>query len=149
MALELSTIGVTVKYATEATAGTKPSTFSTEITNITSIGEISAEPEQLEVTDLKDTWRRYIDGLKSGAENVTLGVNLTSAFKTLWETLVTAATTAKAANKATWFQVTVPSFGSFEFAGIPSDIGLPEIGVGEVFDGEVSITVNQISGWAS
>lgn len=149
MALELSTIGITIGYAVETTAGTRPTAY-TNIPNVTSIGEISAEPEQLEVTDLSDTWRRYIDGLKGGAENVNLGVNLTAAFKTLWDALVTASETGKASNKATWFKVTVPNFGSdFYFAGMPSDIGLPEIGVGEVFDGETSITVNQVAGWVA
>lgn len=56
--LELSTIGIRLKYAPEATAGTKPTTGFTEIANITSIGEISATPDQLDVTNLVDTWRR-------------------------------------------------------------------------------------------
>lgn len=58
MALELSTIGIRFKYAPESTAGTKPTSGFTEIANITSIGEISASPEQLEVTNLVDTWKR-------------------------------------------------------------------------------------------
>lgn len=56
--LELSTIGIQLKYAPEATAGTKPTTGYTEILNITSIGEIAGSPDQLEVTNLSDTWKR-------------------------------------------------------------------------------------------
>jgi hypothetical protein len=56
--LELSTIGIRLKYAAESTAGTKPTTGYTEIANITSIGEIAGSPDQLEVTNLVDTWKR-------------------------------------------------------------------------------------------
>lgn len=147
MALELSTIGITLGWAVETTAGTMPTSFTT-IDNITSIGEVSANPEKLEVTNLVDTWHRYIDGLKDGGEEVTIGANFTAAFKTAWEAIVTAATTARESSLACWWEVTVPNFGSFHFAGMPSDIGLPEIGVGEVFAGEVSVALNEISGWA-
>lgn len=56
--LELNTIGIKLKYATEATAGTKPTTGFTEIQNITSIGEISSDPDTLDVTNLSDTYKR-------------------------------------------------------------------------------------------
>lgn len=56
--LELSTIGITIGYCAESTAGTKPSTGYTNIANITSIGEIAGSPDQLEVTNLVDTWKR-------------------------------------------------------------------------------------------
>ena len=56
--LELSTIGIKFLYCAETTAGTKPSTGYTEIANITSIGEIAGSPDQLEVTNLVDTWKR-------------------------------------------------------------------------------------------
>ena len=149
MALELSTIGIALKYAPEATAGTRPTTGFTEIENITSIGEISATPEQLDVTNLKDTWRRYIDGVKDGGGNVAIGANFTAAFKTAWEAAVTAYETAKAAGKALWFEVSVPNFDSFYIAGAPSDLGLPSIEVNSVFAGTVNITPNQIAGWAT
>ena len=57
MALELNTIGITLGWAVETTAGTRPTSF-TNIANITSIGEISADPDTLEVTNLSDTWKR-------------------------------------------------------------------------------------------
>ena len=56
--LELSTIGIRLKYAAEATAGTKPTANYTEISNVISVGEIAGSPDQLEVTNLVDTWKR-------------------------------------------------------------------------------------------
>jgi hypothetical protein len=58
MALEISTAGISVSYAVEATAGTKPDTFTT-IPNIKSTPDFNPEPSTLEVTDLSDlVWKR-------------------------------------------------------------------------------------------
>lgn len=149
MALELSTIGITLGYAVESTAGTMPTTGFTAIGDITSIGEISAEPDKLEVTNLVDTWKRFIEGVKSGAESVPIGANFTAAFKTAWEAARTAALGGVSSSKACWWEVTVPNFGKFHFAGMPSELGIPEIGVNQVFAGTANITVNQIAGWAA
>lgn len=149
MALELSTIGIQLKYCAEATAGTRPTTGYTQIANITSIGEISSDPDQLDVTNLEDTWRRYIAGVKDTGGNVTIGANFTAAFKTAWETAITAYSTAFAAGKAIWWEVVVPNFGSFYFSGEPTDMGLPSIEVNNVFAGEVNIIPNTVEGWAT
>lgn len=151
MANELSTIGITVSWGVEQTSGTRPTTKSsyTEIEGFTSVGEVSLKPEQLEVTTLKDTVKRFIDGIMGGAEEVTLGANLTSTFKTAWLAARTAAQTGLASNKACWWCITVPNFESFYFAGMPSEVGLPSLEVNDVLAGEVSVTVNQVAGWAT
>ena len=150
MALELSTAGVLLKYACETTAGTRPTTGYTQIPNIKSIPDFNPEPESLEVTDLSDTeWRRYIPGLKDPGGALAFTANLTTGFKTAWSTMMTAATTAAASNKATWFEIMVPSFGSFYFAGIPSDLGMTAMDVNSVLEIEAYITPNQIEGWGN
>ena len=149
MALELNTIGVEVLYKAEATAGTMPTSGYTKIPNVTSISEITGQPDQLECTDLSDEWKRFVDGVKDTGGNLTLGVNLTAAFKTAWETLVTAYETAKASGKAIWFEIKVPNLASFYIAGNPQDLGLPSIEVNNVLAGNAYITINQIAGWAS
>lgn len=149
MSLELNTIHVSVAYCVEATAGTRPTTGYTNIPNVTSISEVTGQPDQLECTDLSDEWKRFVDGVKDTGGNLTLGVNLTSAFKTAWETMVTAYETAKASNKATWFEIKVPNLASFYIAGNPQDLGLPNIEVNNVLAGNAYITINQIGGWAA
>ena len=150
MALELNSAGVLLKYACETTAGTRPTTGYTQIPNIKSIPDFNPEPESLEVTDLSDTvWRRYIPGLKDPGGALAFTANLTTGFKTAWEALVTAATTAAGTGKATWFEIYVPSFGSFFFAGIPSSLGMTAMDVNSVLEVEAYITPNQIHGWAT
>lgn len=147
--LELSTIGITLGYCAETTAGTKPSTGYTNIANITSIGEIAGSPDQLEVTNLVDTWKRYIAGVKDAGGDIQVGANLTAAFRTAWETLVTAYATAFAAGKAMWFEVKVPNLGSFYFSGEPVELGLPGIEVNQVLQVNAHIIPNSIGGWAA
>ena len=90
-----------------------------------------------------------IPGLKDPGGALAFTANLTTGFKTAWETIVTAATTAAASSKATWFEIYVPSFGSFFFAGIPSSLGMTAMDVNSVLEVEAYITPNQIHGWAS
>lgn len=150
MAQELSTAGVLLKYAVEATAGTRPTTGFTQIPCIKAIPDFNPEPESLEVTDLSDTeWRRYIPGLKDPGGALAFTANLTTQFKTAWETLVSAFETAKNDNKATWFEIMVPNFGSFYFAGYPSTLGMTAMDVNAVLEIEAYVTPNQIEGWGT
>ena len=149
MAQELSTAGVTLRYAASSAAGTtRPTSGYTLIPAIKSIPDFNPEPESLEVTDLSDTtWRRYIAGLKDPGGALAFTANLSTPFKTAWETLMTAYGTAKTAGKAMWFEICVPSFGSFFFAGIPSSLGMSAMDVNSVLEVDVYITPNIIHGW--
>lgn len=148
MALEISTAGILVKYAVEATAGTRPTTGYTTIPNIKSTPDFNPEPSTLEVTDLSDlVWKRYIAGLKDPGGALTFTANLTSAFKTAWETLVSAYETGIASSKKTWFEIMVPTIGSFYFSGIPSELGVNGYEVDAVAEINVYVTPNQIEGW--
>lgn len=150
MALEISTAGVAVKYAVESTAGTRPTTGYTLIPNIKETPDFNPEPGTLEVTDLSDlVWKRYIAGLKDPGGALTFVANLTSAFKTAWETLVSAYEDAAEAGKLTWFEIAVPTIGSFYFAGIPSELGIDGMEVDAVAESSVYITPNKIEGWGA
>lgn len=148
MALEISTAGVLLKYKVEGTAGTRPTASYVTIPNIKETADLNPEPNSLEVTDLSDlVWKRYIAGLKDPGGSLSFTANLTSGFKTAWTTLVSAYATGAASNKATWFEIMVPTVGSFYFAGIPSDLGLDSMSVDSVAEITVYIAPNQIHGW--
>ena len=145
---ELSTAGVLLKYCVETTAGTRPTVNYTQVPSIKAIPDFNPEPESLEVTDLSDTeWKRYIAGLKDPGGALAFTANLTTLFKTAWTTLVSAYTTGISTNKATWFEIMVPNFGSFYFAGIPSPLGMSAMDVNAVLEIEAYITPNKIHGW--
>lgn len=147
MANEISTAGILLKYAAGATL---PNSGFTTIPNIKGIPEFNPEPNNLDVTDLSDTeWKRYIPGLKDPGGSIGFTANFTSEFKTAWAAVISAYSTAQGQNPVQnlWFEVMVPNFGSFYFAGIPVDLGLPASDVDAVFEGECYITPNQIHGW--
>lgn len=149
MALELNTAGVTVGYAIESTAGTRPTASYTKIPNIKSIPNLNPEPSSIEVTDLADTeWKRYIPGLKDPGGSLAFMANNTNAFQDAWNTLVEEAETGKASNKAMWFEINVPGLAkAFYFAGMPAPLGLSGIEVDSVLEIEGYISPNQIAGW--
>ena len=150
MALEFSTAGVTLGYCVETTAGTRPTASYTNIPSVKAVPDFNPEPSNLDVTDLSDTiWKRYIAGLKDPGGALSFTVNLTAAFKTAWETMMTAYSTGLASGYATWFEVKVPNFYSLYFSGIPSELGMAAMNVDAVLEDNVYITPNTIHGWDS
>lgn len=148
MGLAISTVNtVTIGYAVETTAGTKPSTF-TSIEDVVSLGELAGTPDNLDATTLADEWRSYIAGIKDTGGDFTLTANFTTAFKAAWEALVTASETAREAGKATWYEVQVDGLANFYFTGQPVDLGLPGIEVNQVFQVTAHIVPEKVTGWA-
>ena len=148
MALEFSSAGITLKYAVEQTKGTRPTGSYITIPNIKSIPDFNAEPSLLDVTDLSDlTWKRAIPGLKDVGGALAFTANMTASFKTTWNSLVSAATAAKASDLSTWFEVAIPNFDSFYFTGMPSELGMKGMEVDSVVEADGYITPNSILGW--
>lgn len=149
MALELNTIGVKIGYCVESSAGTRPTTGYTNIPDIKEIPGLENSPSQLEVTNLVDTHKRYIPGVIDAGNDVALTGNMTAALKTAWASLVSAANTAWASGKSTWFEISIPNFDSYFFAGVPTELGVNQIGVDAVLETTLHIIPNQIAGWAT
>ena len=151
MAIDLSTAGVSVNYAVEATAGTIPATGFTKLTGIKAIPDINPEPSSLETTTLDATeWKTYIPGLKDPGGALAFTANNTEAFQTEWAALVEAAQTAAESGKATWFAILIPGLTkAFLFSGDPSPLGLSAIEVDSVLEVDAYITPTAISGWGT
>ena len=149
MALEFNTIGVKLGYCVEASAGTRPTTGYTNIPDIKSIPAIDLTPSKLEVTNLIDKYRRFITGVLDAGDSIDVNANLTAALKTAWASLVSAAASAWTSQKSTWFEISIPNFESFYFAGIPTEMGVSELGVDAVAEASLHIIPNQIAGWAA
>lgn len=139
---EIATAGVLLKYAIESEAGTRPTSGYTVIPGVKSIPDFNPEPESLETTDLSQTkYKTYVPGLMDVSGSITFGANLTEALIDLWNSIIAASDAAKAENKATWFEVCIPSFQkSFYFAGVPSPLGLAAIEVNAVLTTDLHIT---------
>lgn len=149
MALELSTIGVKLKYCVETTAGTRPTTGYTEIPDIKKTPAFDFQSSKLQVTNLSDPNHRYVPGVQDVGDVYDYVANMTANLKTVWETLCTAVATAKAAGKATWFETVIPGIGSFYFAGEPNQLGVNEMDVDAVIETTLHIVPNIIAGFST
>lgn len=123
-AIEVSSIGVKVLYAVETTAGTRPTTGYTFIPNITAAPAFDMVPEQIDASDLGDDITQYLPGRRDPGGDAAFTANITGDFLTAWETLVSAAATAKADGKRVWFEYQTPNFAkSYFWSGEPVALG--------------------------
>ena len=149
MALEFNTIGVKLKYCVETTKGSRPTTSYVQIPDIKATPAIDMNPAKIQVTNLEDEYHRYIEGVKDVGDSFDFTANLTADLKSKWASLVAAAGSAYASGKATWFEIAIPNFDSFFFAGIPVELGINEMGVDAVIESTLHVVPNQIAGWAA
>ena len=149
MALEFNTIGVKMGYVVETTAGSRPTSGYTNIPDLKTIPGVELTPSKLEVTNLVDKYRRFITGVLDAGDSFDITANLTASLKTAWASMVSAANSAWTSGKSTWYEISIPNFDSFYFAGMPTEMGFNEMGVDAVAEASLHIIPNQIAGWSS
>ncbi len=134
-AIAMSTAGVTVNYAVEATAGTRPTTGYIKIPSIKSVPEMNPSPETLETTDLSQTeFKTYVEGLKDLGGALAFLANFT--------------TELEESGKAVWFEIKHPGLEkSVFFTGQPSAMGLPAMAVNSVLETNLYITPTNAPTW--
>lgn len=149
--INLGTLGIKVVYATEATAGTRPTTGYTEIPCITSTPELNPTPESIDVTDLSQTeYKQSIPGLKDLGGALSFGVNINEALIAAWDKLCTDADNAKKTNKRVWFAIIHPNLTKcVSFAGEPTTLGMPAAEVNGALQGNVSVTPTNAPEWVA
>ena len=140
--IALSTAGVKVWYAVEATAETRPSTGYTQIPDIKEVPDFNPEPEAIDATDLEETEYKFsVAGLKDLGGTMGFLANFTEKLQTEWEGIVEDFNEAASSGKRMWFQVTHPKLAkAVFFPGEPASMGLPSMGVNGVMETTVYIT---------
>lgn len=145
--MDLTTLGVTFGYGIEETPGEKPTNF-TQLKRCSSIGGISLETEQIDVSALEDYITQYAAGRQDtgGTWEVIFNMNkdVITAIKKLYED----SAAAKKSGKATWFEVIFPDLEDafFVIAETGREIPLPEIGQNEVATIPVTLVISQYKG---
>ena len=142
----ISTLGITFGYGVEATAGTKPTTF-TKLNRINNIGGITIEPEQIDASALEDAVTRYVKGRADTGGTFPITVNLTPETKEEWETLITAYK-GLSGGKRMWFETIVPGFEDafFVVAQPPEEIPQPEFSQNALLTVEMNLTIEEYVG---
>ena len=149
MGIAISTAGITLGYAVETTAKTRPTTGYKLIPDLKEIPEMNPEPETLETTTLSETaYKTYIEGLKDLGGALSFLANFTTELESAWSALITAYETAKKDGKSIWFEVKHPQLEkSVFFTGQPAKMGMPGATVGSVYETNVFITPTNAPAW--
>ncbi len=142
MANAVSTAGMNVKYAAEATAGTRPTSGYTVIPGCKAVPAIFNEPNTLQSTPLSATKNHtYIEGLSDSGGAIAITVNDYPAFRTAWNACVSAYD-ALTGGKGMWFEISYPSgstLESFFFPGKPLALGFGGAEVDSVLENSANI----------
>ena len=143
----ISTLKMTLSYGIETTAGTKPASF-VLLDRINSISGIELSTETIDSSAIEDDTERTVPGRQSTGGEWTFTINITNETVTEIETMMTAAATALASGKRTWFQVSSPNLTKawFIVAQPGSKIPLPDISQNELLTGELSLAVDEYKG---
>lgn len=146
MVAGISTLGITLGYGVEATAGTKPDTFN-QLNRINAIGGITIDPEQIDASALEDEITRYVKGRADTGGTWTVTVNYTDETAKEWEDLITAYK-ALTGGKRMWFEVVSKDLakGFFVIAQPPENIPMPEVGQNELLTIEMNLTIEEYKG---
>ena len=142
----ISTLGITFGYGTEATAGTKPTSFK-QLTRINALGGINIEPEQIDASALEDFITRYVKGRADTGGSFPVTVNFTSDTVEEWQELITAYKELSG-GKRMWFETIIPGITNsfFVVAQPPEEIPQPEIGQNELLTLEMNLTIEEYKG---
>lgn len=146
MVAGISTLGITLGYGVETTAGTKPTTFN-QLNRINAIGGITIDPEQIDASALEDDVTRYVKGRADTGGTWTVTVNYTDETAKEWEDLITAYK-ALTGGKRMWFEVVSKDLtkGFFVIAQPPESIPMPEVGQNELLTIEMNLTIEEYKG---
>lgn len=145
----LSTAGMNLCYGVEITPGEKPTQFKV-IQGATSIGEISSEKEQIEVTPLSaEEYKEYVGGLADPGGTWEIGFNESNVLHEEWGGVVQAYKEATAAGKRIWFEAYHPRMeDAFFLVGEPNILGFGGAEVSSAFSNTARITINKVEGWS-
>lgn len=109
----VSSLGVTFGYGVEATAGTKPTSF-TVLHRINDIGEVTVEPERIDSSALEDYETRYVPGRSEVSDTLAVTVNKTDETIAEWKKVIEEYKTLTD-GKRMWFQEITPGIKDAEF----------------------------------
>lgn len=140
----VSTAGMSLQYAVETTAGTRPTTGYKVIPEIKSMPSFNPPPSTIDSTTLLETeFMTYIQGLKDLGGALEYGANLTEDLMDFWDALLTEYEEAVADGKQMWFAVVHPKLSrATYYVGEPAPIGFNEASVGAMAETTIYITPN-------
>lgn len=140
----LSTLGITFGYAV---GSSKPSAF-TQLERIVSIGEMSVEPETIDVSTLEDYTSKFVAGRGTITDSLPVVVNFTDEVEAQWDAVLSAYA-GRATGESLWFEIIVPNKAKAAFfkAQPPAKLPIPSMEQNASFQATINLTVEDLVGW--
>lgn len=148
--IRLSTAGITLNYAIETIAGTRPTSGYIEVPEVAEIPEMSPVPGTIDVTPLSaQKYKIYIPDLMDMGGALSFNANFSQPELDIWnKTIVPAYETGIATGKAMWFCVIIPGMDdAFYFTGVPTKIGFGGAAVSAALRTNLPITPSNEPDW--
>lgn len=138
----LTTAGMSLQYAVETVAGTRPTTGYKTIPEIKSMPALNSAPNTQDSTTFAETtYKTYVTALKDLGGSLEYTANMTEDLITFWTTLVSEYESAVDEGKSMWFVVTHPALTKASyFKGEPSPIGFGSAEVDGMLETTLYIT---------
>lgn len=135
----LTSIGLKVAIAVEATAGTRPTSNYYVIPGVTDLPDLDFTPDTIETTSFdNEKYKSYLDGLKDTGGIISFGANFTDYGFAMWNDIVDTLeddTTGKIA----WILISIEGTDNKWFIPVnPVECGVPSAPVND----KVSINYN-------
>lgn len=142
MGIALSTIGIKVSYAVEATAGTRPTTGYKHIPDLKSIPSINPAPNTADATTFDNLeYTSYVQLLKDIGGALEISANFTQQLFEVWDAMVDAYEAGIKDGKETWICFDIPGFEKSAFVTVqPARMGIPEASANALLETTVFIT---------
>lgn len=138
-AIDLSTAGIRIGIAYEATSGTRPTTGYVNIPEPKSIPAMDEAPSLLDTTSLNaEQYKTYIPGLNDlNGGDIAITFNCSQVWCDFWDTMYETNESNKASNKRAWIEFYIP--GLTDAFYMPVDI-VKRGQAGAEVDGVLEIT---------
>ena len=142
----LSTLGITLSYGVETTAGQKPTEFKL-LTRINEIDGVSVTPEAIDASALEDPTTRNVAGRDTLTDSVNVTVNRTTETIKEWTDLI-AAYKGLTDGKRMWFQEITPGLSDAEFfvAQPPSILPISSKSQNSLLTMEIPLVLEEMKG---
>ena len=138
----MGTMGMTLKWCVETTAGTRPTSSYTEIPEVKSLPAFADTVNSLQTTPLSATKNHtYTPGLSDSGGSIAITVNDCDAFRTAHAAMMTAYA-GLTGGKQMWFEFVYPEasgMDSFYISGEPVALGFGGAEVDSVLENTMNI----------
>lgn len=147
--LEITSVGASVKYCFETTAGTRPTSGYTVLPDVNEAPEQDMSTETIDVSNITDEVTRYVDGRQDPGGDMQFTLNHTDAVITAWDALVTEAETMLADGKRLWFEYCFKGASkSYFWCGKPKKLGTGGIQQNALDTIPAHVVLSDWVGWA-